>query len=134
MKRFFPIALMLCLFVSLSSFAPVHPNATVMKKGTYAYSFPIYGSTTGTQGQGGPVGTIYYTVTGSGTIPSTIQFTTGPNGTGTSLGTYPFTLAEPNNYLAGGLGMKAQTSISGVYFHISSACGTGYCLEFIGGI
>jgi hypothetical protein len=77
------------------------------------------------------VGTIYYVVNGGGTTPSSIQFTAQPNGAGTSYGTYSFSLSSPNNYLAGG--MKTQTSITAVYFHISDACGTGYCLEFIGG-
>jgi len=129
MKRLFPIALMLCLFVSLSSFAPVHPKVTEITKRT---SFPIYGSTTGTQGQGGPVGTIYYVVNGGSNVPSSIQFTSQPNGGGTSYGTYAFSLSSPNNYLAAG--MRTQTSISAVYFHVSTACGTDYCLEFVGGL
>jgi len=131
MKRLFPIALMLCLFVSLSSFAPVHPTATVNKNAAMRASFPIYGSTTGTQGQNGPVGTIYYVVNGGSNIPSSIQFTSQPNGAGTSYGTYSFSLSSPNNYLAAG--MRTQTSISAVYYHISTACGTDYCLEFVGG-
>lgn len=132
MKRMFPIALMLCLFVSMSSFAPINPKTTGIKKGTMRYSFPIYGSTTGTAGPGGPVTTIYYVVNGGGTTPGSIQFTTGPSGTGTSLGSYPFSLSSPGNYLA--TGMKAQTSIVATYFHVSSACGTDYCMEFIGGL
>lgn len=131
MKKLFPIALMLCLLVSLSGFAPVHPNAPVIKKNVRAYSFPITGTTDGTPGAGQPAGIIAYSISGSGTTPSAITFTTL---SGTSLGTYPFSLSSPNNYLAGGLAMKAQTSIAGVYFHISTACGTGYCLEFIGAI
>jgi len=131
MKRFIPIALMLCVFVSLSSFAPVHPKTTVIKKGTMRYTFPISGSTFGTPGAGTMAGIIYYVVNGGSGIPSSISFYTQPNGGGTSLGTYAFTLSSPNNYLA--VGMKTQTSISGVYFHISNACGSDYCLEFIGG-
>lgn len=132
MKRLFPISLMLCLCFALSSFAPVNNEDPVIEKAARRYSFPISGSTDGTPGAGQLPGTIYYVVNGSGTIPSTISFSTQPNGGGTSLGTYPFNLSSPNNYLAGG--MKTQTSITAVYFHISNACGTGYCLEFIGGI
>lgn len=131
MKKLFPIALMLCAFFSLSSFAPVRSDAPVIEKSARRYTFPITGTTDGTPGAGQPAGTIAYEVNGSGTIPSSITFRTL---SGTSLGTYPFSLSSPNNYLAGGLAMKAQTSISGVYFHISTACGTGYCLEFIGGV
>lgn len=132
MKRLFPIALMLCLFVSLSSFAPVHPKTTVINKGMMRYSFPIYGSTSGRPGAGAPLGTIYYTVNGGGSTPSNIQFTTGPNGTGTSLGTYPFSLSSPGNYLAAG--MQTQTGITATYFHVSTACGSDYCMEFIRGL
>lgn len=128
MKRLFPIALMLCLFVSLSSFAPVPPKATVIKKGTFAYTFPISGTTFGTPGAGQPAGTIYYEINGGSGIPSTITFYAQPNNVG-FIGTYAFSLSSPNNYLAGG--MYAQTAIRAVYFHISGACGTGYCVEFI---
>lgn len=131
MKKLFPIALLLCLFVSLSSFAPAHPNAPVIKKNARTFSFPITGTTDGTPGAGQPAGTIAYSISGSGTTPYAITFSTL---SGTSLGTYPFSLTSPGNYLAGGLAMKGQTSISGVYFHISSACGVGYCLEFIGAL
>ena len=131
MKKLFPIALVLCLFVSLSSFAPVHSNAPVIKKNARTFSFPITGTTDGTPGAGQPAGTIAYSISGSGTTPYAITFTTL---SGTSLGTYPFSLSSPNNYLAGGLAMKAQTSIAGVYFHIGTACGVGYCLEFIGAL
>lgn len=129
MKKLFPIALMLCLFVSFSSFAPVHTDAPVIKKGAHAYTFPITGSTFGTPGAGQQAGTINYEINGSGTIPSTISFYTLSGGL---IGTYPFSLSSPNNYLAGG--MKTQTSITAVYFHISNACGSGYCVEFIGGL
>jgi hypothetical protein len=118
MKRLFPIALMLCLFVFLSSFAPMHPKATLVKEGTMRYTFPISGST------------IYYEINGGSGIPSTITFYAQPNNVG-FIGTYPFSLSSPGNYLAGGLAMYAQTAIRAVYFHISGACGTGYCLEFI---
>lgn len=131
MKKLFPIALLLCLFASLSSFAPAHPNAPVIEKNARSFSFPITGTTDGTPGAGQPAGTIAYSISGSGTTPYAITFTTL---SGTSLGTYPFSLSSPGNYLAGGLAMKGQTSISGVYFHISSACGVGYCLEFIGAL
>ncbi|SHN38584.1 hypothetical protein [Chitinophaga sp. CF418] len=129
MRKLFPVALMLCAFFSLSSFAPVRSDAPVIKESARRYSFPITGTTDGTPGQGQPAGTIAYEVNGSGTIPSSITFKTL---SGTVLGTYSFSLSSPGNYLAGG--MKTQTSITAVYFHISSACGTGYCLEFIGAI
>jgi hypothetical protein len=129
MKKLFPVALLLCLFVSLSGFAPVRPYAPVIKKEARAFSFPVTGTTYGTPGAGQPSGTIAYSISGSGTTPYAITFTTL---SGTSLGTYPFSLSSPGNYLAGG--MKTQTSISGVYFHISNACLPGYCIEFIGGI
>jgi len=129
MKKLFPIALMLCAFFSLSSFAPVRSDAPVIEKSARRYTFPITGTTDGTTGPNTPATTIAYEVNGSGTIPSSITFRTL---SGTSLGTYPFSLSSPNNYLA--VGMKTNTSISGVYFHISNACGTGYCLEFIGGV
>jgi hypothetical protein len=125
MKRLFPIALMLCLFVSLSSFAPMHPKATVVKKGAMRYTFPLSGSTFGKGGA-----TIYYTVNGSGTIPSSISFNTTSGG-GNNLGTYSFSLSSPGNYLA--TGMKTTTSITATYFHVSNACGSDYCMEFIGG-
>ena len=131
MKKLFPVALLLCLSFSLSSFAPMHPNARVIEKSVRTYSFPITGTTFGTPGAGQPAGTIAYSISGSGTTPFAITFTTLSGG---SLGTYPFSLSSPGNYLAGGLGMKAQTSIAGVYFHIGTACSAGYCLEFIGGI
>ena len=117
---------MLCLFVSLSSFTPVRTDAPVIKKGARMYTFPITGSTFGTPGAGQPAGTINYEINGSGTIPSTISFYTL---SGSLIGTYSFSLSSPNNYLAGG--MKAQTAITAVYFHISNACGSGYCVEFI---
>jgi hypothetical protein len=132
MKKLFPISLLLCLLFSLSSFAPVNQNVVpVSKKAARMYSFPITGTTSGTPGAGQPFGTIAYSISGSGTTPAAITFTTL---SGTSLGTYPFSLSSPGNYLAGGLGMKNQTSIAGVYFHIGTACSAGYCLEFIGGI
>ncbi|PWV46119.1 hypothetical protein [Chitinophaga sp. S165] len=131
MKKLFPISLLLCLLFSLSSFAPLHPNVPVIKKSVRTYSFPITGTTFGTPGAGQPAGTIAYSISGSGTSPYAITFSTL---SGTSLGTYPFSLSSPGNYLAGGLAMKAQTSIAGVYFHISTACSSGYCLEFIGGV
>lgn len=131
MKRSLPIALMLCLSFALSSFTLAHNSAPVIKNSVRTYTFPISGSTFGTPGAGQPAGTIYYEINGSGTIPSSITFYTQPGG-GVSLGTYPFSLSSPNRYLAGG--MKAQTSITAVYFHISSACGTGYCVEFISGL
>ena len=129
MKKLFPAALMLCLLFTLSSFAPVHVTSPAIKKAARTYSFPITGSTDGTPGQGMPAGIINYTITGSGTTPYSISFTTQA---GASLGTYTFSLSSPGNYLA--TGMKTQTSISGVYFHISGACLPGYCLEFIGGV
>ncbi|MCF6406400.1 hypothetical protein L3C95_26125 [Chitinophaga filiformis] len=129
MRKLFPIALMLCAVFSLSSFAPVRSDAPLIKKSAYRYSFPITGTTDGTPGAGTQAGIIAYEINGSGTIPSSITFRTL---SGTSLGTYPFSLSSPGNYLAGG--MKTQTSITAVYFHISTACGTGYCLEFIGGV
>jgi hypothetical protein len=130
MKRLFPIALMLCLFVFLSGFAPMHPKATLVKESTMRYTFPISGSTYGTPGAGQPAGTIYYEINGGSGIPSSITFYAQPNNVG-FIGTYPFSLSSPGNYLAGGLAMYAQTAIRAVYFHISGACGTGYCLEFI---
>jgi hypothetical protein len=129
MKNLFPIALMLCLFLSLSSFAPVRSDAPVIKKELRVFSFPITGTTDGTPGAGQPAGTIAYSISGSGTTPSTITFSTLG---GVSLGTYAYTLSSTNNYLAGG--MKTQTSIAGTYFHISTACNPGYCLEFIGAL
>ncbi|WP_143056736.1 hypothetical protein [Chitinophaga sp. YR573] len=129
MKNLFPIALMLCLFLSLSSFAPVRSDAPVIKKELRTFSFPITGTTDGTPGAGQPAGTIAYSISGSGTTPYSITFSTL---SGTSLGTYSYTLASTNNYLA--VGMKAQTSIAGTYFHISTACSPGYCLEFIGAL
>lgn len=129
MRKLFPVALMLCAIFSLSSFAPVRSDAPAIEKAARRYSFPISGTTDGTPGAGQPAGTIAYEINGSGTIPSSITFRTL---SGTSLGTYPFSLSSPGNYLAGG--MKTQTSITAVYFHISNACGTGYCVEFIGGI
>jgi len=129
MRKMFPVLLMLGLVFSFSSFAPAHRSAPVIMKSVRVYSFPITGTTSGTPGAGQPSGTIAYTVNGSGTTPSSITFSTL---SGTSLGTYGFTQTSPNNYLAGG--MKAQTSISGTYFHISSACGSDYCMEFIGAL
>lgn len=130
MKNLFPFALALCLF-SFSGFVPADKITPVTSKAPLSFTFPITGTTTGTQGAGQPVGTINYSISGSGTTPYSITFTTTG---GTSLGTYPYTLSSPNNYLAGGLAMKTQTSISGVYFHISNACSVGYCIEFIGGL
>ena len=124
MKRLFPIALMLCLFVSLSSFAPVHTKVIMTKKGTMRYTFPLTGSTFGKGGA-----TIYYTVNGSGTVPFSITFSTLPGGS--DLGTYLFSFSSPGNYLAGG--MKPTTSITATYVHVISACGSDYCMEFIGG-
>lgn len=128
MKRLFPIALMLCLFVSLSSFAPGPAKTTVIRKGTFAYTFPISGSTFGTPGAGQPASTIYYEINGGSGIPSTITFYAHPNNVG-FIGTYAFSQSSSNSYLASG--MYAQTAIRAVYFHISSACGTGYCVEII---
>lgn len=129
MRKMFPVLLMLGLLFSFSSFAPANSGAPVIMKSARVYSFPITGTTYGTPGAGQPSGTIAYTVNGSGTTPSSITFSTL---SGTSLGTYGFTQTSPNNYLAGG--MKAQTSISGTYFHISGACGSDYCMEFIGAL
>lgn len=129
MRKLFPIAFLLCAFFSLSSFAPVRSDASVIKASARRYSFPITGTTYGRQGAGQPSGTIAYEINGSGSTPYTITFRTLA---GASLGTYTFSLSSPNNYLA--VGMKTETSISGVYFHISTACGSDYCIEFIGGI
>ena len=130
MKNLFPVALALCLF-SFSSFAPIEKKPPVASKVTFAFAFPITGTTTGTLGAGQPVGNINYSISGSGTTPYSITFTTP---TGTSLGTYPYSLSSPNNYLAGGNSLRVQTSISAVYFHISNVCSEGYCIEFIGGL
>lgn len=130
MKNLFPVALALCLF-SFSSFAPIEEKPAVANNATLAFSFPITGTTTGTPGAGQPVGTINYSISGGGTTPYSITFTTP---SGTSLGTYPFSLSSTNNYLAGGNSLRVQTTISGVYFHISNACSVGYCLEFIGAL
>lgn len=129
MRKLFPLSLMLCLLFSLSGFAPAHTGNPVIKKAARTFSFPITGTTYGTTGAGQPAGTIAYSISGSGTTPYSITFTTLSGG---SLGTYPFSLSSPGNYLAGG--MKTQTSITAVYFHISNACSTGYCVEFIGGL
>jgi len=130
MRKLLSVLFTLSLLFSLCSFVPVRSGAPVIKKSVRMYSFPITGTTDGTPGAGQPAGTIAYTINGSGTTPSSITFSTL---SGTSLGTYGYTLTSPGNYLAGG--MKTQTSISGTYFHISGACGSaGYCLEFIGAL
>jgi hypothetical protein len=128
MKNLFPVALAACL-LSFSSFTVADSKPPVAVVAKRAFTFPITGQTYGTQGAGQPAGTINYAISGSGTTPYSITFTTT---SGTSLGTYSFSLSSTNNYLA--TGMKTQTSISGVYFHISNACSEGYCIEFLGGL
>jgi len=122
MKHLFPIALALGLILSLSGFT------TVSKP---LYSFPITGTITGTPGAGQPVGTINYSINGSGTTPTSVTFTTT---SGAFIGNYPFSLSSPNNYLAGSNDMRIKTGTTAVYFHISTACGSDYCLEWIGAL
>lgn len=129
MKKLLSISLMVCLLFSMSSFTPIRPGIPATKEAKRAFSFPITGTTFGTPGAGQPATTIAYTINGSGTTPSSITFSTVG---GTTIGTYMFSLDTPGNYLAAG--MRTQTSIVAVYFHISNACFPGYCVEFIGGL
>lgn len=128
MKKFLPIPLMLCLLFSLSSFAPVRPHTTFVKKAKRAFPFPITGTTFGAPGAGQPSSTIAYSISGSNTTPNSITFSTL---SGTPIASYLFNLESPGNYIA--VGMKPQTTISAVYFRISNNCISGYCVDIIGG-
>lgn len=82
MKKLFPIALLLCTVFSLSSFAPVHPSATVNKvtKPVLAISWPIAGAI-----ESAPVYT--YEINGSGSTPYSVTLKKNGN----LIGTYPIT-------------------------------------------
>lgn len=124
MKNLFPV-LAACL-LSFSSFTTADSKQPVMSVAKRAFSFPVTGQTPGTPGAGQPAGYINYSISGSGTTPYAITFTTQ---SGALLGTYSFNMESSTSYVA--TGMKSQTLIQGVYFRISGACSTGYCLEFI---
>lgn len=126
MKKLFSVAALAACLLSFSSFTTADTKPPVHSVTKRAFSFPITGTTPGTPGAGQPAGYINYSISGGGSTPYAITFTTA---SGTSLGTYPFNMESSTSYVA--TGMKSQTLIQGVYFRISSACTVGYCLEFI---
>ncbi|HEU4553381.1 MAG TPA: hypothetical protein VFS25_11125 [Chitinophaga sp.] len=120
MKKFVPIALLLCVLLSLSSFAPVHKPAFAIKSGKFV-TWPITGTV-----QGSP-GTMTYTVDGSGTTPSSITFYL--QSTGTYIVSRPFTLTSSNEWIADDL--KTTTGITAVIYHNTNSTPGGYALTFI---
>ncbi|GAA0541443.1 hypothetical protein [Chitinophaga japonensis] len=132
MKRLFPIALLLCLSFSLSSFAPASKHSVTIKKGAYP-SFPITGQTTA----GGSL--LDYSITSSsGPAPYYITFY-APN-TGEQVGgPYPFELNSVINgeyyYGCGGMGtgMYAELNITAVELRFR-ADATTYTVNFIPGV
>jgi hypothetical protein len=127
MKKFVPIALLLCVLFSLSSFAPVKNNhMPVAKKGAYSFSFPINGTVSGSY-MGSPV-TWYYTVDGSGTTPSSISFSLTPGGT--VLDSSPFYAQSPSTvptYYATDL--DGVTGITAAEFVVYNS-GNDYDIDF----
>lgn len=119
MKKMLPVALLLCLSFSLSSFAPVHSTTTVVKTKKAFATFPINGTC------GSKLGTLNYVVSGSSNTPSSIAFYQGS----TLIGTYSFFLESSNSWLA--TGMAGATGISGVYYHNASGSVPDYILDFI---
>ena len=114
-----PVALLLCLSFSLSSFAPVHSNTPVVKIKKAFATFPITGTC------GSKLGTLTYVVNGSNNAPSTISFYQGS----TLIDSRSFVDGGSNSWLA--TGMFAATGISGVYYHNASGSVPDYILDFI---
>jgi len=127
MKKFVPIALLLCVLFSLSSFVPVKSSHTDVVKNIFYPTYPITGTTNGTPGAGQPIGTIDYEITGYNGYPLNIKFFI--HGTATQIGsTYPFSTSG-NPYYAASADMKAQTGI--IYAQmIIDPSSTSYILNF----
>lgn len=134
MKKLLPVALLLCLSISLSSFAPVHNHVpkvkthTILVKGDRFISFPVTGTVDGTPGAGQPCGILSYTINGSGGLPTTITLTT-------TTGTYvagPYTFSNNgsgNTYYVQSPDLKTKTGIIYVEFVVTSGS-PGYSLTF----
>ena len=118
MKKLLPVALLVCLSISLSSFAPIRQNTLVLKTKTAFATFPITGTC------GSKLGTLNYVVSGSSNTPSTISFYQGS----TLIDSKPFFLESSNSWLA--TGMNGTTGISGVYYHNTTGV-PDYILDFI---
>ncbi|WP_343673880.1 hypothetical protein [Chitinophaga sp.] len=121
MKRLFPIALLVCAFFTMSGFSvlPVGQSNLVKAavKPTENLSWPITGSTQSS------LGTVTYSISGSGTTPSYIVFYSGSNVYG------PYTWTQDSNGQWSSTGMYAALNISGVILGFPNS--STYNIEFI---
>ncbi len=125
MKKLFPIALLMCVVFSMSSFAPaVQPLATKPATLKRVISWPITGQTFGKLGAGQGYGTLNYTVVGSGTTPTSVSLYNAA--TNQFIGTWWFSGAY-----AGDASMFAETEISAFQFVLNSSSPSGYTLTII---
>lgn len=106
MKKLFPVALLLCLSISMSGFGPANSQPVTIQKSAFSIAFPVTGQAMSS------LGLIDYSISGSGTTPYSISFYNGS----TFVGSYPFIADGPNSNIAGG--MKAATNINGVRFSV----------------
>lgn len=127
MKKFVPIALLLCVLFSMSSFAPVQPDhKPVIKNGTYYPVYPIMGTTSGLMGA-----TLYYTIVSfTAGAPTYIRFFSDAART-VQIGTdYSFTTGG-SPYYAASPEMRSLTGI--IYAELFvTAESTSYTLTFQG--
>lgn len=116
-----PVALLLCLSFSLSSFAPAHKKASVAEQKAFV-TFPVTGQT------GSTVGALDYVIDGSNNVPSNITFYLA--GTSTVVISRPFTVypSSANTWIADNL--KATTGITAVLYHNMSGW-PEYAVEII---
>lgn len=122
MKKFVPIALLLCVLFSMSGFAPAHSRVLNTERRVIPLTFPVTGQTYGKQGL------LNYEVIGSGSTPYNIKFYYNGTQVGTS---YPFTTTPASGGVWTAVGMKDATGINGVEFTVySGSGGTEYNIDF----
>jgi hypothetical protein len=118
MKRVIPIALMLLLSFSMSGFVPVTRTAATHKS-VWDVPFPLTGTTSSL------IGTLNYSISGSGSSPFSITLSQGS----TVIGTYTYSNGGSGNIYRA-TGMQAATGIQEAVFYITG-WSPGYYIEFI---
>jgi hypothetical protein len=134
MKKLLPLALLLCLSFSLSSFAPAHKRVpkikthTIVVKGARAISFPVTGTVDGSPGAGQLCTLLNYSISGGGDVPSSITLTYAGNGF--SAGPYTFSNGgSGNTYYCQSQDLRNKTGIIYVQFVVTSGS-PGYSITF----
>lgn len=132
MKKFVPIALLLCVLFSMSSFTPPKKHSSLLTgSGKFAISFPITGTTLGRPGAGQPRTTINYQIDGSSSTPNIITFSYMGNPVGTNYQFFVESVSgSTTSYIADG--MESETGIAAVRFIRTGD--SNYSVEFIRGL